>query len=266
MAAIDPVEARALAAEAWAEVSVPLDLQLSPLGLRAMAALEVAQGETILDVGCGAGQTLLQLAERVGPGGRVIGVDIAPSLVELARRRAADFEHVRLLTDDAETFDLPSGSLDAVFSRFGVMAFANPVAAFSNLRRMLRPKGRLAFVCWRALPENELDYLSLRAAGLQDQADLTPFRFEDPEVIRGTLSAAGFNGIGVEPHDQKVSSGDVDVMLSVLLRVGPLGRILREQPELREAAEPRVRDALAAVADGSGVWLNAATWIVTAHA
>ena len=257
---------RGLAARAWVEVADRLDLQLSPLGLRAMDALSPEAGETIIDVGCGAGQTVLQLAQRVGPEGRIVGVDIAPPLVDVARRRAEGLSQVAFIVGDAQTLALPDQSIDGVFSRFGVMAFADPIAAFANFHRMLKPVGRLAFVCWRSLAENDLDWLPLRAAGLEAMADPTPFRFEDPAVARATLAAAGFRDIAVVAHDEAVSSGDLESMMRVLLRVGPLGRILRENPALRAAAEPRVRSTLAGKGAGSRVDLTAATWIVTARA
>ena len=260
-----PVRARDLADRAWAELADLIDLQLSPLGLRAMDALSPGPGESVVDVGCGAGQTALQLARRVGPRGRVVGVDIAPRLLSVARARAAALPQIGFVAGDAQTLTLPGGRLDAVFSRFGVMAFADPVAAFANLRRMLKPDGRLAFVCWRTLAENELDHLPLRAAGLETMADPTPFRFEDPDVTRATLAAAGWRDIAVKAHDEAVSCGDLEATATVVASVGPLGRILRENPGLRGAAEPRVRAALAARGDPSHVTLKAATWIVSAR-
>jgi len=254
-----------LAAEAWAEVADLLDLQLSPLGLRAIEALSPRIGDAVLDVGCGAGQSVLQLADRVGPAGRVTGVDIAPPLLEVARRRAAGRSQVDFIECDALTLALPERSIDCVFSRFGVMAFGDPVAAFSNFRRMLRPSGRLAFVCWRSLEENELDFLPLRAAGLEARLDPTPFSFADPGTIRTTLQTAGFREIAIEAHDEMVSSGDLEAMIAVLLRVGSLGKIIRENPNMRAAAEPHVRAALAGRGDQTAVALNAATWVVTAR-
>jgi len=258
--------ARSLAEAAWAAVREPLDLQLSPLGLRVMAALAARAGERILDVGCGAGQTVVQLAERVGPAGDVVGVDIAPRLLDLARQRAAGQTNVSFILGDAQTCALPARRFDGIFSRFGVMAFADPVVAFGNLRQALKPDGRLAFVCWRCLAENELDHLPLRAAGLEDAIYATPFSFEHPARVREVLRAARFREIALEPYDQNVGSGGLDAMLAVLLAVGPLGKILRENPSLRDRAEPRVRQALAAREGREGVTLKAATWIVTARA
>ena len=176
-----------LAGRAWAEVADLLDVQLSPLGLRAIEALSPQIGEAVLDVGCGAGQSVLQLADRVGPRGRVTGVDIAPPLLEVARRRAVGRSQVDFIECDALRLALPERSIDCVFSRFGVMAFRDPVAAFSNFRRMMKPSGRLAFVCWRSLDENELDLLPLQAAGLEGRLDPTPFSFADSGYIRTTL-------------------------------------------------------------------------------
>ena len=255
-----------LHARAWAEAYELIDLQLSPLGLRAIEALGPRSGNVVLDIGCGAGQTLLQLAERVGIDGQVIGVDVAPLLLEIARRRTAPLSQVRVIEADAQLLDLPAESADAVFSRFGVMTFSDPVAAFANFRRILRPSGALAFACWRSLQENELDHLPLAAAGLEASVDASPFSFADPEYIRSTLEAAGFGEISIQPHDEKVSSGDLDAMTWVLLSVGPLGKIVRENLALRATAEPRLRAALAALGDPSKVQLSASVWIVTARA
>jgi SAM-dependent methyltransferase len=254
-----------LHAKAWAEAYDLIDLQLSPLGLRAIEALGLTSGGIVLDIGCGAGQTLLQLAERVGAQGQVIGVDIAPLLLEIAKRRTERLSQVRLIETDAQYLDLPSESSDAVFSRFGVMTFNDPVAAFANFRRILRPSGVLAFCCWRSLRENELDHLPLSAAGVESTIDESPFSFADPEGIRRTLKAAGFSDIIIQSHDEKVSSGDLDAMTSVLLKIGPLGKIVRENAALRATAEPRLREALAALGDPSRVQLLASVWIVTAR-
>jgi SAM-dependent methyltransferase len=254
-----------LHAKAWAETYELVDLQLSPLGLRAIEALGLSSGDSVLDVGCGAGQTLLQLAERVGAEGQVIGVDLAPLLLEIAKRRTEPFSQVRLIHADAQTLDFPSESMDAVFSRFGVMSFSDPVAAFSNFRRILKPSGTLAFSCWRSLHENELDHLPLSAVGVQSTVDASPFSFADPGHVRRTLEAAGFGEIIIQSHDEKVSSGDLDAMTRVLLRVGPLGKIARENPALQANAEPLLREALAALGDPCRVSLLASVWIVTAR-
>ncbi len=257
---------RRLAAAAWAGAWERIDLQLSQLGLEAIEALDLRPGQSVLDVGCGAGQTILQLSDRVGPSGRVIGVDIAPALLDIARRRTAGRDHVQWIEGDAQRVEWPSASVDAVFSRFGVMAFEDPVAAFVSFRRLLRPSGKLAFCCWRSLEENELDWLPLKAAGLDAAADETPFRFADRKFLRRVLTEAGFDEIQIRPYDAPVSSGDLDAMVSVLLAVGSLGKIVRENPALRGIAEPRLRETLSARGDPERVTLRASIWIVSARA
>ena len=262
--ALDAPGKAALAARAWVEVSELLDLQLAPLGIRAIDALGPAPGDVVIDIGCGAGQSTLQLAERVGATGRVVGVDIAGPLLDLAMRRAADLPQVSFLKADAQCLDLPDQSADGIYSRFGVMALADRQAAFANFRRLLKPSGRLAFVCWRALEANELDLMPLQATGLEAMADRTPFSFADTDFLCTMLRGAGFDDIMVQASDEAVSSGSLDAMATVLLRVGPLGRILRENPGLKAEAEPKLRAALADHEEHGAVALRAATWIVTA--
>lgn len=238
-----------------------------------MAALAPRPGERILDIGCGGGETALELAAAVAPGGSVTGIDLSAAVLAFARRAAIACENLRFVQGDAQLFPFEPAAFDAAFSRFGVMFFADPVAAFVNIRQGLKPHGRLAFVCWRALEENPLDFLPLRAASahLPPQPDPDPrapgpFAFADPDRVRRILSAAGFADVEITARDELVGSGDLEAMLAVCARVGALGKILRENPHLREAALPAVRSALAPYDGPDGVRLNAATWVVTARA
>jgi SAM-dependent methyltransferase len=249
---------------ARADLADLIDRQMSPLGLAAIAALAPERSDTVLDVGCGAGETIMQLADRVGPSGRVIGVDPAPRVLSVARQRTAHLPQVRLLQQDAADLALLSQSLDRVFSRFGMMFFASPVAAFTNMHRMLKPGGRVGFVCWRSMQENELDVLGVDAAGLPIAVDTSPFSFESAAVIEQVLSSASFNQIEVSAHDAQICAGDVEATLKVVTRVGALGKVLRENPALLASAEPSVRAALSARERNGSVHLGAATWIVTA--
>jgi SAM-dependent methyltransferase len=252
--------------QARADLADLIDLQMSPLGLVAMDALAPAAGQTILDVGCGAGETILQLADRVGPTGRVIGVDVAPRVLAVAATRAAHLSQVTLLQEDAASLALPDQSVDGVFSRFGTMFFADPTQAFTNIHRILRRGGRVGFICWRSMQENELDFFPVEAAGLKITVDATPFSFENADTINRVLRTAGFECICVKAYDADISSGDADAMLRVITRVGALGKVLRETPALLPKAEPQVRAALRARERGGKVSLGAATWIVTATA
>lgn len=249
-----------------ADLADLLDRQLSPLGMAAIDALAPKDGQTILDVGCGTGETIGQLAELVGRSGRVIGVDIGPKSLAVARNRSSRLPQVTLLCEDAATLDLPSGSLDGVYSRFGVMFFDDNVGAFSNFRRMIRDGGRIGFVCWRSLQENELDLVPLLAADLEVAVDETPFSFERSDFVADVLRSSGFHDINIRKFDAYVSSGNADAMFTILTKVGPLGKILREEPSLMAKAEPRVHEALASREVNSRVMLLAATWIVTATA
>jgi SAM-dependent methyltransferase len=264
---IDEVRTRA-----WAEVRELLELQLAPLGHHAMAALAPRPGESILDIGCGGGETALDLVDAVAPDGIVVGIDLSAAVLAFAKRAAEGHERLRFIQADAQAFPFEPATFDAAFSRFGVMFFADPVSAFLNIRRSLKLNGRLVFICWRALDENLLDLLPLRAAlahlppqPASDPDAPGPFAFAKPERVRGILEKAGFGEIDITARDEQVGSGGLDAMLAVFSRVGALGRILRENPELRAAALPAVRSALASHDGPDGVRLNAATWIVTAR-
>jgi SAM-dependent methyltransferase len=258
--------------DAWAEVREPLERQLAPLGQRALEALAPRPGESVLDIGCGGGDTALDLARAVAPDGTVVGIDLSAAVLAFAQRAARGNERIRFVQADAQVFPFEPASFDATFSRFGVMFFADPTAAFINIRRSLRPNGRLAFVCWRALEENQLDILPLRAASAHlppqpahDPNAPGPFAFADPDRVRGILAGAGFEEIEITARDEKVGSGDIETTLAVCSRVGALGKILRENPKLRATTLPAVRSALAAYHSPEGVRLNAATWVVTAR-
>ena len=261
-----------VAGRSWAEFQEGLDRQVAPLGRQAMAALAPAPGERIVDIGCGAGETSLELARAVGAGGAVIGVDLSEPLLAIARRRSAGVAGLDFLQADAQTYSFEPGGFDAAFSRFGVMFFENPTAAFDNIRRALRPGGRLAFVCWRKPDENPIMRLPIEAAGplvpLQPPPEPGapgPFAFADPDRVRGVLADAGFVAVEITPHDEKIGSGDLETALDLALSIGPLGAILRENPDLQEPVRPRVRAALAAHNGPAGPQLDAAVWIVTAR-
>jgi SAM-dependent methyltransferase len=257
----------------WAELQAPLDRQLAPLGARAIAALAPKPGERILDVGCGAGAASLELARAVGPGGGVTGVDISRPLLEVARGRAAGLAGVNFLEADAQTHPFEPASFDAVFSRFGVMFFADPPAAFANIRRALKPGGRLAFVCWREPALNPVMTLAMSAALAHvepppppEPGAPGPFAFADPEHVRRVLSAGGFTDIALTPFEAKIGSGDLETTVALSLRVGPLGGLLRENPDKRDVVIEAVREAYRPHQGPDGVKLDSATWIVTARA
>lgn len=255
----------------WAEQQAPLDRQLAPLGRRVMAELDLGPGRRVLDVGCGAGETTLELAAT---GAEALGVDISHTLLEVARSRSQGLAGVSFLEADAQAHAFPTASFDAVFSRFGVMFFADPGAAFANLRRALKPGGRLAFVCWRTPAESPILTAPMQAAlahvtpppASPDPHAPGPFAFADPERVRAILAGAGFSDIAITPHDEKIGGNDLETTLALTLKVGPLGALLRENPDKREVVVDAVRDLLRRHEGPDGVKLMSATWIVTARA
>ena len=264
----------ATAGETWASFQEQLDRQIAPLGLEALRTLAPAPGEAILDIGCGCGQTSLDLASRVGSEGHVVGVDISAPMLEVARRRAPadpalqpEFREV-----DAQDGDLGNAVYDAAFSRFGIMFFSDPIAAFANIRKALKPHGRLGFVCWRPLQENIWMLVPLNAAlpllpapPPADPLAPGPFAFADAARVRSILHDAGFGSVTIKPFDVLIGSGDIEQTLALTFKVGPLGAALRENPQQKDKVADAVREVLTHYATPAGVLMPAAVWVVLAH-
>jgi len=269
----------------WNEISGPrwvaqqelLDAQIAPLGRMAMDRVGIRSGERVLDVGCGCGDTALEIAGRVGPSGAVTGIDITTVMLERARTRARDanLTHAHFENADAQTYHFAPDSFDVVFSRFGVMFFANPVAAFANLRAALRPSGRVAFVCWQTLPQNSWLFVPLMAAAQhiplpQPPAPGAPgpFSFADPERVRGILSQAGLTDIALEAVLDTLLLGagaDLGRAIDLVLQTGPVAAALREAgTEKLSLVVQAIRDALTPFVTPDGVRMACAAWIVTA--
>ena len=257
----------------WLEIREPLERQLEPLGRAAFEGLQLAAGDRVLDIGCGIGGTPASLAQAVGPGGAVVGIDPLAAAIETMRSDPAQPPNVRFMHGDAEVYPFAPASFDAAFSRFGVMFFADPVAAFANIRHALRPGGRLLFICWRSLIENELDWLPIRAASAHLPRQLIAeaerarhFSFADPVFLRETLTRAGYVRIDIRRHDEDVRSGDLRSTVEICSRVGSLGALLREHPQFRDAAVAALMQALMDRDGPGGPALRASTWIVRAFA
>jgi SAM-dependent methyltransferase len=175
---------------AWAEVREPLELQLAPLGRSALEALAPHPGESVLDIGCGGGETALDLARAVAPDGTVVGIDLSAAVLAFAQRAAKGSERVRFVQADAQVFPFEPASFDAVFSRFGVMFFADPTAAFINIRRSLRPNGRLAFWLKHIEPTYQGywigKWIDTDGDGKYDVLEVETRGFKGPRVMDGT--------------------------------------------------------------------------------
>src|SRR5579871_2052268 len=254
----------------WVAMQDELDRELVELGEAAMAALAPRAGERLYDIGCGCSATTMELARRVGAAGRVTAVDITAPMLAVARERAAaaGLAQARFVQADAQTYAFEPA--DGVFSRFGVMFFADPVAAFANIRRGLKPGGRLAFVCWRPFAENPWMSVPMAAVlPLLAEPPPTPppgapgpFAFADGARLRGIIEGAGFADVSIAPHTAKVAWGDVDTAVRMALRLGPVAAVARDNPQLREAMFEAMRTALEPHATSDGVSFDSATWIV----
>ena len=269
------------AGDSWRRHQERLDVMLTAFSDAALRAAGARPGERALDVGCGAGATTLALARSVQPGGAVVGVDVSAPLLERAKERAAaEGLAVELRRGDAGSEPLGE-AYDLVFSRLGVMFFADPVAAFRHLRAACKPGGRLAFVCWRAAADNDWVALPVRAvrqllppAPPPDPTAPGAFSFGDRGRVLAILEAAGFHAAAVDPFDAPLQFGRgdtreaaIDDAVAQAAELGPVTRLLAGQDEdVRRRATAAVRAAFAAKAGPDGVVIAGAAWIVTARA
>lgn len=264
----------------WVAHEERLDAQLAPIGARALDRATPRAGERVLDVGCGCGATTLDLAERVGTDGRVVAVDISRPMLERARaraERAALADRIEFRLEDAQRASLEPAHYDLVFSRFGVMFFDDPVAAFANLRRALRPGGRIAFACWQTRDRNPWMMAPALAAAKHvafpppPAPDAPgPFAFGDLDRVRGILDAAGFGAFEADAVNEplRIGGGSVEDALELMLAVGPVGAALREA-KADEAQRARVMQAVREVLETfrteRGLEAPSGWWLVRAR-
>jgi SAM-dependent methyltransferase len=260
----------------WVAQQAHTDAQLLPITDAVFAATGASPGERILDIGCGCGTTTILLADAVGPAGHVTGLDVSAPMLGWARQRSAGRDNLTWVLDDAATHAFAPATYDLLFSRFGVMFFGNPVAAFANLRNALKPGGRMVFVCWRPFDENPWMRVPLHAAyehiprlprpGPEDPG---PFAFADPERVARILTEAGWSAPKLTPVDVLLdlgAGGGLDRAVEQATNIGAASRALREAPdELRPAAIAAFRAALVPYVKGGTVALGGAVWVVEAR-
>ena len=256
----------------WVASEVHTERALAPVQAALLAAAAPQRGEAVLDVGCGSGGTTLALAEAVGTGGRVVGLDVSETILALARTRLADMAQVELVCADAASWVLAGRPADLLFSRFGVMFFGDPVAAFGNLRASMAPGGRMVFACWQPLADNPWFGVGLRAiAGLV--SPLPPpgpeepgqFAFGDPARVHRILTQAGFAAPRIDPFSfaMHTPAADLRHAAEAMASFGPISRRLTDQPEMvREAAIDAIAAAIAPHRSGDIVSLGASVWLV----
>ncbi len=262
------------AGQLWASRHEVNEFRLAHIHEALMTFAAPQPGSHVLDIGCGCGWTTLGLAEAVAPG-RAVGLDVSAPMLETARLNAnAEKLDVGFVEADASIHPF-SPEFDLVFSRFGVMFFAHPVEAFANIRKALKPDGRLAFVCWRGFAENPWTYAPFEAARdlcppqpPQDPHAPGQFAFADGDRIRDILARAGFRNIRVERCDVPVNLGaDLDEAATASLNTGTLSRAAADLDEAtREKIRRRVRAVLAPYATPDGVSPPGSCWLVGADA
>ena len=258
---------------AWVTLQPLLDRLYQPISEAILAGVPVAADARVLDIGCGPGATTLEMARRLTDG-LCLGVDVSEPLLALAgrRARAEGLANADFMLADAQTavFDSP---FDALISRFGVMFFPDPEAAFANLRRALRPGGRLGFACWRGPDDNPLAGLPDAVArplipGLRTPPTSGPgrFAFADPGEVRDILVSAGWREVEIAPLDVPTPLS-VAELVEMCLKLGPVGAAM---PGLDENLQKQVHDAMIKRVEQEArdgvVPMTAACWLVTATA
>ncbi|WP_408951659.1 class I SAM-dependent methyltransferase [Lysobacter sp. Hz 25] len=262
-----------LAGRAWVDTQALLDGMFQPIQERLVEAVADSARE-VLDIGCGTGAVTLALARRLGAGGRCVGIDISEPMIALARTRAdADATSAEFLCADAQTHAFAPARFDAIVSRFGVMFFADPVAAFANLRHAAKDNAELRLIAWRGAAENPFMTTAERAA-----APLLPalparkpdgpgqFAFADAQRVHRILDDSGWTDIDLQPIDVTCRF-PASELARYLSRLGPLGLFLQEADE-RTRAEivETVRAAFDPFVHGAEVRYSAACWMIGARA
>ena len=261
-------------ADVWVTEAERFDSMLAAFGRRLLTAAVLEPGEQVLDVGCGNGAISLEAARAVGSGGHVTGLDLSAPMLEVARRRAeeqaieADF-----VQDDAQTASFDQ-RFDVIVSRFGVMFFDDPEAAFANLAKAARPGGRLCFVCWQEMFANE--WIAVPAMAMVAHVGIPelpeagapgPFALADAQRTTALLEAAGWSEVTVEEHKDGMRMGrEPEDVISFMLS-DEMGRRLVEgkDPEAVQAGTQAALEALRPYATPDAVVLDGAYWLVTAH-
>src|ERR1700730_587686 len=266
------------ASRAWADQYERMDRAVADLTKALLDMATPQLGEHVLDIGCGSGTTVLELAARIGQDGYVLGADISNQSVARARQRIADAgsRHAEVIVADVSCHAFAPNTFDLVFSRFGVMFFSDPPAAFANVRRAMKPGGRVALAVFRAASEGLWPHGPLEGVRhllppipTPGPEESGPFSWADPTRVHRILEGAGFREVSltpVEPVIRLASTGEAAEAADFVMVLGPLTRVL---PALSAAQRETVRAALEVFfqkySRAQGVFMPAANWVVRAR-
>jgi SAM-dependent methyltransferase len=261
-------------ADVWVTEAERFDTILEPFGRRLLAAAGLESGERVLDVGCGNGAVSLEAARAVEPSGRVVGLDLSGPMLEVARRRAeGQGIDVEFVQGDAQTASFDQ-RFDVVVSRFGMMFFDDPEAAFANLAKAVRRGGRLCFVCWQEMLANE--WIAVPATAMVTHVGIPelpepgapgPFALADAALTKNLLVSAGWSEVTAEEHTDRMRMGrDAEDVVAFMLS-DEMGRRLVEgkDPMAVRAGTEATLEALQPYVTPDGVVLGGAYWLVTAR-
>lgn len=242
-------------------------------------SLAVAPGDKVVDVGCGFGDTAIELARRVGPDGSVLGIDCCNAFLEFGRREAAaaGVANVAFVEADVQTYPF-NGDYDFCFSRFGTQFFENPVAGLRNMRASLKPGGIMTMIVWRTIADNpclgvpkEIVSRFLPPPGEDARScGPGPFSMADPEVVTRQLEIAGYTDIAFERIDAPFMVGhSPDDAVGFQLALGPAGEVYREAGALAEQRHDEIvaalKEELARYETPEGIVMDSSSWKVSAR-
>lgn len=257
------------AGEQWVAEQVVMDGMLAKVTASLMSHAAPQSGERVLDIGCGTGETSVIAADA---GAQVTGVDISEPMLGLASQRLAGRGET-ILADASEYRD--ETGFDLILSRFGVMFFDNPKAAFTNINSNLKPGGRMSFACWRAPQENDWVLVPMMAVKPflpetpeQDPHAPGPFAFADADRTKAILESAGFADVSIEPVDIEMviaDKGGIDQALDFITKIGPAARAMAEVDSAgKDKMLSALKDALSPHDDNGRIALKGAIWLVQA--
>ncbi|TDD26028.1 class I SAM-dependent methyltransferase [Actinomadura sp. KC06] len=258
----------AVAAEASDQVELfDFDAELRPHNELFRAAARVGPRDRVLDVGCGTGQTTREAA-RAAVDGSAVGVDLSARMLERARRLSAEqgLRNVAYEQADAQVHPFPPEHFDLCISRFGTMFFGDPVAAFANIGRALRPAARLVLLVWQGRDRNEWASAIRRPGTPSPAGGPDPFSLADPAAAEGVLDAAGFTDVAfTDVHEPVYYGPDSAAAFDNVLRLWDEDLLAGLGAAAAEHARTRLRAALAAHDTGGGVYFDSRAWIITAR-